>query len=67
MSDLNWQKSSFSEAAGTNCVYLAATPDGTVHLRESDSPATILTTTPEALANLMHALTTCTTTPVGTR
>ncbi|MEU6993085.1 DUF397 domain-containing protein [Streptomyces sp. NPDC046465] len=26
MNALNWQKSSFSEAGGTNCVYLAAAP-----------------------------------------
>lgn len=66
MSTLTWQKSSFSEAAGANCVYLAAAPNGTVHLRESDRPATILTTTPVALANLMRTLTARTTTATGT-
>jgi hypothetical protein len=57
MSDLRWQKSSFSEAAGDNCVYVAASPTPeTLHLRESDTPGTILTTTPTALAALMRTL-----------
>ncbi|MFF1710942.1 DUF397 domain-containing protein [Streptomyces sp. NPDC058268] len=56
MTDLVWQKSTFSEAAGTNCVYVAAPQDGTVRLRESDAPETALTTTPEALAALIRTL-----------
>lgn len=45
MTELNWQKSSFSEE-GSACVYLATTPTGTILLRESDAPETILTTSP---------------------
>ncbi|WP_426569029.1 DUF397 domain-containing protein [Streptomyces canus] len=49
----NWQKSSFSGGSdGNNCLELASTPT-TVHLRESDTPATVLTTTPTALAHLL--------------
>ncbi|WP_369260025.1 DUF397 domain-containing protein [Streptomyces sp. R35] len=50
----NWQKSSFSGFGdGNDCVELATTPD-TIHLRESDTPATHLTTTPTPLAQLLH-------------
>ncbi|GAB2955841.1 hypothetical protein GCM10023080_013570 [Streptomyces pseudoechinosporeus] len=55
MSALDWQKSSFS-GDQANCLYVAATPAGTVHLRESDTPDTILTTTPTALAALIRTL-----------
>lgn len=48
MSQLIWQKSTFSED-GANCVELAAAPDGTVRLRESDDPEVVVTTTPEKL------------------
>lgn len=56
MSDLHWQKSSFSEAAGDNCLCLAATLTGTVHLRESDTPDTVLRAAPTALAALLRTL-----------
>ena len=50
----NWQKSSFSGGGeGNDCVELATTP-GAVHLRESDTPTTQLTTTPVPLARLLH-------------
>jgi hypothetical protein len=39
-----WQKSSYS-ADNNNCLELAATPDGRIHLRESDEPAIFLTST----------------------
>ncbi|MEV0777675.1 DUF397 domain-containing protein [Streptomyces sp. NPDC050428] len=48
MSALHWQKSSFSGEAA-NCVYVSAADDGTIKLRESDDPNTIVTTTPEKL------------------
>ncbi|WP_416985046.1 DUF397 domain-containing protein [Streptomyces sp. T028] len=52
----NWQKSSFSGGSdGNNCLELASTPT-TLHLRESDTPATILTTTPVALALLLEGI-----------
>ncbi|WP_329536516.1 DUF397 domain-containing protein [Streptomyces sp. NBC_01450] len=43
-----------------NCVRVAATPTGTVRLRESDDPETILTTTPAALNSLIRTLKTST-------
>ncbi|MET7360613.1 DUF397 domain-containing protein [Streptomyces sp. NPDC005562] len=57
MTEPHWQKSSFSEAAGANCVYVAtADPAGRVHFQESDDPATTLTTTPKALAALIRTV-----------
>ncbi|MEU9211984.1 DUF397 domain-containing protein [Streptomyces sp. NPDC048415] len=54
MTPLNWQKSSFSGSGdGNACLELATTPD-TLHLRESDTPTTHLTTTPTPLAHLLH-------------
>ncbi|MGJ5827327.1 DUF397 domain-containing protein [Streptomyces ossamyceticus] len=52
----DWQKSSFSGFGdGNDCVELAADPDGirAIRLRESDSPATHLRTTPTPLAGLL--------------
>ena len=50
-----WQKSSFSEDQA-NCIYLTTAPDGTIRLRESDDPRTLLTTAPESLAALLDNL-----------
>lgn len=50
-----WQKSTYSEEA-SSCVYLAATPTGTVLLRESDDPETILATGTLQLTSLISAL-----------
>ncbi|MEU2179734.1 DUF397 domain-containing protein [Streptomyces thermolilacinus] len=47
-SPINWQKSSFSGGGGENCVELAQ-HDGNIVMRESDDPATIITTSPEKL------------------
>ncbi|KRV51262.1 hypothetical protein AQ490_00370 [Wenjunlia vitaminophila] len=55
MPDLNWQKSSFSQQA-SSCLYLAAAPDGTVKLRESDNPDVILTTAPATLGALIRGI-----------
>ncbi|MFH8800591.1 DUF397 domain-containing protein [Streptomyces sp. NPDC017936] len=53
---LVWQKSSFSGGGeGNDCVELAASSTA-VHLRESDTPATHLTTTPTALAHLLAGI-----------
>ena len=52
MPELSWQKSSFSEDQA-NCVYLAPAPDGTIRLRESDEPRTVIVTAPEGLAALL--------------
>ncbi|MFD9435993.1 DUF397 domain-containing protein [Streptomyces sp. NPDC060002] len=52
----NWQKSSFSGGSdGNNCLELTATP-ATLHLRESDTPATVLTPTADALAHLLAGI-----------
>ncbi|MFI6700687.1 DUF397 domain-containing protein [Streptomyces sp. NPDC050509] len=48
MAALHWQKSSYS-GDGNGCVHIAAAPDGTVKLVESDDPGLILTTTPDKL------------------
>ncbi|WP_033322088.1 DUF397 domain-containing protein [Streptomyces yerevanensis] len=55
MHEPTWQKSSFSEDQA-NCIYLAASPDGTIRLRESDDPRTVLTTAPQGLAALLDHL-----------
>lgn len=54
--ELIWQKSSFSGGPQAECLYLAPTPDGTIRLRESDTPDIILATTRETLAGLLHHL-----------
>jgi hypothetical protein len=55
--ELRWQKSSYS-ADAANCLNIAATPGPTtrLHLRESDDPATKLTTTPARFAALLSSL-----------
>ncbi|MFJ8104213.1 DUF397 domain-containing protein [Streptomyces sp. NPDC096132] len=51
-----WQKSSYSGPGdGDSCLELASTPS-TLHLRESDDPTTVLTTTLIALANLLEGI-----------
>ncbi|MFJ4621433.1 DUF397 domain-containing protein [Streptomyces sp. NPDC088812] len=53
---LQWQKSTFSGGGeGNTCVELAAST-GTLHLRESDTAATHLSTTPTALAHLLAGI-----------
>jgi Domain of unknown function (DUF397). len=45
----NWQKSSFSGSGdGADCIEVASA-DGAIHLRESDNPETIVTTSPKKL------------------
>ncbi|MGW0574736.1 DUF397 domain-containing protein [Streptomyces sp. NPDC002920] len=56
MSELNWQKSSYSEE-GSSCVYLAATPNGTILLQESDEPGTMLATGATQIRALISTLT----------
>ncbi|WP_327184349.1 DUF397 domain-containing protein [Streptomyces sp. NBC_01334] len=52
----SWQKSSFSGGSdGNNCLELTSTT-ATLRLRESDSPTTILTTTPAAMAHLLAGI-----------
>lgn len=55
MDTYDWQKSTYSGDA-SNCVYIAAIPDGTIRLRESDAPDATLTTTPAPLHALIRTL-----------
>ncbi|WP_210578104.1 DUF397 domain-containing protein [Streptomyces sp. GESEQ-4] len=55
MTELNWQKSTYSEE-GSACVYVATAPTGTILLRESDAPETILTIGARQLGALISAL-----------
>lgn len=53
---LHWQKSTYSGGAeGNACVELAASR-GAIHLRESDTPATALTTDTVTLAHLLEGI-----------
>ncbi|WP_413798837.1 DUF397 domain-containing protein [Streptomyces iranensis] len=56
MDQLNWQKSSFSEGHSDTCMEVATDPIGTPHLRESDDPHTVITTTPTALRALLRTI-----------
>ncbi|WP_371669555.1 DUF397 domain-containing protein [Streptomyces sp. NBC_00289] len=55
MTEPHWQKSTYSQEASA-CVYLATAPAGTILLRESDEPETILTTGPRQLGALISTL-----------
>ncbi|WP_200304043.1 DUF397 domain-containing protein [Streptomyces adelaidensis] len=50
-----WQKSSFSGVEGANCIELAH-HQGRILIRESDTPADVLTPVPEGLLALIHHL-----------
>ncbi|MEU0118786.1 DUF397 domain-containing protein [Streptomyces bobili] len=53
---LKWQKSSFSGGGeGNDCLELVSSPTH-IHLRESDTPTTVLTTTPTPLTHLLDAI-----------
>ncbi|MFJ9589501.1 DUF397 domain-containing protein [Streptomyces acidicola] len=56
MPELTWQKSTFSGGPQGECVYVATAPDGTIHLRESDTPHITLSAAPEGLASLLRHL-----------
>lgn len=56
MSELRWQKSSFSEGGAANCVEVARDHTGTVHLRESDTPGVSLASASTALAALLGGI-----------
>ncbi|MDV9169465.1 DUF397 domain-containing protein [Streptomyces sp. W16] len=55
VSEPTWQKSSYSGEAA-NCVNVAAMPDDTLHLRESDDPDRILAVNREGLSALLTAV-----------
>ncbi|MGW2326340.1 DUF397 domain-containing protein [Streptomyces sp. NPDC001700] len=54
MPTYTWQKSSYSGNAG-NCVYVRNDRDGTLQLRESDAPDTILATRPTTFGTFIRA------------
>ncbi|WP_411150265.1 DUF397 domain-containing protein [Streptomyces sp. A30] len=56
MSQLAWKKSTFSEPGSDTCVEVALDDTGTVHLRESDTPGTVLASAPSALAALLDGI-----------
>ncbi|KOV25784.1 hypothetical protein ADK60_22545 [Streptomyces sp. XY431] len=57
MSEIVWQKSSFSGSnAGGSCVELARGAAGLRHLRESDDPGSILVTDVEKLNCFLLAI-----------
>ncbi|WP_262704918.1 MULTISPECIES: DUF397 domain-containing protein [Streptomyces] len=56
MTEVNWQKSSYSSAGdGNSCIELASIGT-TVALRESDDPRTVLTTSPARLGALLQSI-----------
>ncbi|MCX4699187.1 DUF397 domain-containing protein [Streptomyces sp. NBC_01373] len=57
MPELTWQKSTFSGGPQGECLYVATAPDGTIRLRESDTPDVILTAAPAGLAALIRYVT----------
>jgi hypothetical protein len=56
MSELVWQKSSFSEGGADTCVELAVGPLGEVWLREGTDPHIALATTPARLRAFLGAI-----------
>ncbi|MFE9440344.1 DUF397 domain-containing protein [Streptomyces sp. NPDC006602] len=57
MAELTWQKSTYSGGPQGECLYVATAPDGTIRLRESDTPDVILATAPAGLAALIQYVT----------
>ncbi|MFI6703905.1 DUF397 domain-containing protein [Streptomyces sp. NPDC050509] len=55
MPTYQWQKSSYS-SEGANCVNVAAAPDGTLRIRESDDPDVLLSLAPGQLGSLLIAI-----------
>lgn len=51
----SWRKSSFSGPGETNDCVEVATAGGEIRIRESDTPADILTTTPGRLGRFIRA------------
>ncbi|MGW2224687.1 DUF397 domain-containing protein [Streptomyces formicae] len=55
MTELAWQKSTYSQEA-SSCVNIATAPDGTIRLRESDEPEVVLSTTRTQLGTLIRSV-----------
>ena len=56
MSELNWVKSSFSDAGGNNCVEVAAADDDGIAIRDSKDPGKVLWTNRTALRGFIRAV-----------
>ena len=56
MPELHWQKSTFSGGPQSDCLNVAAAPDGTIRLRESDAPGIVLIATPHELAAFLAGI-----------
>ncbi|KUJ65708.1 hypothetical protein ACZ90_44285 [Streptomyces albus subsp. albus] len=55
MQQINWRKSSYSGTGPDNNCMEAAAAEGRIHIRESDDPATSLTTTRATLLHFLRA------------
>lgn len=55
MATHTWQKSSYSHE-GANCLNITTSPDGTLLLRESENPGTVLTLTVTQFRTLIRML-----------
>ncbi|MEW2394653.1 DUF397 domain-containing protein [Streptomyces sp. NPDC046862] len=53
MTGLRWQKSTYSEGGSATCVEMALDRTGTLHLRESVTPAVVTSVAPAALVALI--------------
>jgi hypothetical protein len=53
MSELTWQKSSFSGSGQNDCLEIASTSTGGLHFRESEDPGTVLSPDHRALRALL--------------
>ncbi|MFH9423273.1 DUF397 domain-containing protein [Streptomyces sp. NPDC017529] len=52
---LRWQTSSYC-ADSSNCLGLAAAPDGTVHIRESETPYAVVATNRTQVGSLIRVI-----------
>lgn len=55
MPERDWQTSSYC-GTGNNCLELAAAPDGTVHIRESETPYAVVATNRTQLGSLIRVI-----------
>lgn len=55
MTELRWQKSSYSEE-GSACIYVATAPAYAALIRESEEPETIIATSRKQLNDLITAV-----------
>lgn len=56
MPERDWQRSSFCSGGGNNCVEIAAVSADRIALRESESPAVVISTNRSALRSLVLGL-----------